>query len=441
MTLNDRIVVDFDQHSVDYRNRYPELSHELRSKCPVTWSKNYGGYWVVTGLEEVSAFYRRPDLFSAIKDLTDPDSPFRGIQIPDTNPQITAGFLEMDPPIQLAYRHVLNPYLSPAAIQRWEPLVREFTHACVDEVIETGRLDFVDDIANIVPAILTMAMLGLPLVDWEIYCEPVHASVYTPPDSPDLPRVQQAAYAMVLRLAECVAEARRQPRPGIIKALIEAEFDGAPLTDEGIIGTTFLVIGGGFDTTTSLTASAWRWLAEHPSERARLVADRRLLDPATEEFLRYFTPAQGDARTVTKDCEVAGYHFAQGDRVLMGYAMPNRDPRVFANPDELQLDRFPNRHAAFGLGNHRCIGSNIARMQFKTMMWETLQRLGDYTVNGDAAVRYESIGVINGYQHLPATFTPGTKVGPGLAETMRIWQARLDEEAAAAAGDDNKEPS
>ena len=441
MTLSDRIVVDFDQHSVDYRNRYPELSHELRSKCPVTWSKNYGGYWVVTGLEEVSAFYRRPDLFSAIKDLTDPDSPFRGIQIPDTNPQITAGFLEMDPPIQLAYRHVLNPYLSPAAIQRWEPLVREFTHACLDEVIETGRLDFVDDIANIVPAILTMAMLGLPLVDWEIYCEPVHASVYTPPDSPDLPRVQQAAYAMVLRLAECVAEARRQPRPGIIKALIDAEFDGAPLTDEGIIGTTFLVIGGGFDTTTSLTASAWRWLAEHPSERARLVADRRLLDPATEEFLRYFTPAQGDARTVTKDCEVAGYQFAEGDRVLMGYAMPNRDPRVFANPDELQLDRIPNRHAAFGLGNHRCIGSNIARMQFKTMMWETLQRLGDYTVNGDAAVRYESIGVINGYQHLPATFTPGTKVGPGLAETMRIWQARLDEEAAAAAGDDNKEPS
>ena len=99
-----------------------------------------------------------------------------------------------------------------------------------------------------------------------------------------------------------------------------------------------------------------RWLAEHPSERARLVADRKLLDPATEEFLRYFTPAQGDARTVTKDCEVAGYQFAQGDRVLMGYAMPNRDPRVFANPDELQLDRFPNRHAAFGLGNHRCIG-------------------------------------------------------------------------------------
>ena len=130
MSLDDRVVVDFDQHSLDYRNRYPEISHELRSKCPVTWSTNYDGYWVVTGLEEVSSLLRRPELFSATKDLSNPESPFRGIQIPDNNPGITAGFLEMDPPLQIAYRHVLNPYLSPSAIQRWEPLVRDFTHAC-----------------------------------------------------------------------------------------------------------------------------------------------------------------------------------------------------------------------------------------------------------------------------------------------------------------------
>ena len=434
MTLDDRIAVDFDQHSLDYRNRYPEISHELRSKCPVTWSTNYDGYWVVTGLEEVSAFFRRPDLFSAIKDLANPDSRYRGIQIPDMNPGITAGFLEMDPPQQLAYRHVLNPYMSPAAIQRWEPLVRDFTHACINEVIEGGRLDFVDDIANIVPAVLTMAMLGLPLADWEIYCEPSHAMVYTPPDSPDLPRVQQAALAMVMRLGQCVGEARANPRPGIIKALIDAEIDGRPLSDEGIIGTTFLVIGGGFDTTTSLTASAWRWLSEHPDQRDQLVADRSLLNTATEEFLRFFSPSQGDARTVTQDCEVVGYEFSEGDRILLGFAMPNRDPRVFDEPDELHLDRFPNRHAAFGLGNHRCIGSNIARMQFKVIMWETLQRLGNYVVDGDAAVRYESIGVINGYKHLPATFAPGPRVGPGLAEMMATWQARLDAEAAETAG-------
>ncbi len=100
--------------------------------------------------------------------------------------------------------------------------------------------------------------------------------------------------AMVMRLGECVAEARLNPRPGIIKALIEAEVDGQPLSDEGIIGTTFLVIGGGFDTTTSLTSSAWYWLSDHPDERARLLADPGLLDTATEEFLRFFSPSQGD---------------------------------------------------------------------------------------------------------------------------------------------------
>lgn len=424
----DRVVVDFDQHSREYQARYPALSHELRGKCPVVWSERYGGYWVVTGLDEVSEMYKHPELFSAVKD-PDPSGVYRGIQIPDPNPEITAGFLEMDPPQQLDYRRVLNPFLSPAAVVRWEPLVRDLTHACIDDVIERGRLDFVDDIVNIVPAVLTMAMLGLPLEDWVVYCEPSHALVYTPPDSPDLPRVQQAAMAMMGSLSQRVAEARQSPRPGVLQALIEADVNGQPLDDAGILGTVFLVIGGGFDTTTAFTANVWRWLSQHPQDKARLMADRSLLDTGTEEFLRYFSPSQGDARTVTRDCEVAGFRFSENDRVLLSFAMPNRDPKHFPDPDEVKLDRFPNRHAAFGLGNHRCIGSNIARMQFKVIMWETLQRIPDYVIDDDGAERYESIGVINGYKHLPATFPPGARRGPGLADTMGRWQARLDEEA------------
>ena len=420
-----RIVVDFDQHSPEYQARSAEISHELRGQCPVTWSTNYGGFWVVTALDEVGEMYKHPDLFSAVKN-PDPSSLYRGIQIPDPNPQVTAGFLEMDPPQQQDYRRVLNAFLSPAAITKWEPLVRDFTHACIDDIIEKGNVDFVDDIVNIVPAVLTMAMLGLPLEDWIVYCEPAHAGIYTPPDSPDLARVQQMSVAMVMRLAQCVAEARVHPRPGMIKALIDAEVDGKPLSDEGIIGTIFLVIGGGFDTTTAFTSNVWRWLYENPSEKAQLMADRALLDTATEEFLRYFSPSQGDARTVTKDCEVAGYRFSEGDRVLLSFAMPNRDPLHFPDPDTIKLDRFPNRHAAFGLGNHRCIGSNIARMQFKTIMWETLQRIPEYVINDVGTERYATIGIINGYQHLMATFEPGKRQGPGLAETMAAWQARLD---------------
>ena len=424
-----RIVVDFDQHSLEYQARSAELSHELRGKCPVTWSNNYGGFWVVTALDEVAEMYKHPELFSAVKD-PDPTSNFRGIQIPDANPQVSSGFLEMDPPEQLDFRRVLNPFLSPAAITKWEPLVHDFTHACLDEVIEAGRFDFIDDLVNIVPAVLTMAMLGVPLSEWDMYCEPMHAMVYTPPDSPDLPRVQQMGMEMVGGLIQNVAAARANPRPGIIKALVEAEVNGQPLDDFGILGTVFLVVGGGLDTTTAFTSSVWQWLFQNPTEKARLLADHSLLDLATEEFLRFFTPAQGDARTVTQDCEVAGYKFSEGDRVLLSFAMPNRDPKHFPDPDSVVLDRFPNRHAAFGLGNHRCIGSNIARMQFKTIMWETLQRIPEYVIGDDGVDRYDTIGVINGYKHMPTSFAPGVRQGPGFAETMAIWQSRLDDEAA-----------
>ena len=432
MGTENRIVVHFDQHSAEYRDRYPELSHELRGKCPVTWSENHGGYWVVTGLEEAGEFLRHPELLSALKDITGTGNGYDGIQIPNTSPQVTAGFLEMDPPEQLDFRRVLNPYMSPAAIERWEPLVRDFTRACITDVIESGSVDFVDDIANIVPAVVTMAMLGLPLADWEIYCEPAHAGIYTKPDSPDLPRVQEQTMRMVMQLAGCIAQARLHPRPGIMKALIDADINGAPLRDDGILGTVFLVIGGGFDTTTALTANSLNWLFHHPDERQRLRTEPELLGTATEEFLRYFSPSQGDARTVTRDCEIGGYSFAERDRILLSFGMTNRDPAVFDEPDELRLDRFPNRHSAFGLGNHRCIGSNIARMQFKAILSETLARIPDYEVRIEGIERYESIGVINGYKHLPATFPPGQRDGEGLAATLVRWQAELDAEAAAA---------
>jgi cytochrome P450 len=239
---------------------------------------------------------------------------------------------------------------------------------------------------------------------------------------------------MVMNLMASIAAAREDSRPGMLKALIEAELDGQPLDDAAIMSTLFLVTGGGFDTTTALTSSSWRWLAENPEERARLISgDSSLWDTATEEFLRFFTPAQGDARTVTQDCEVAGYKFAKFDRVLISFAIPNRDPKYFEDPDTIKLDRFPNRHAAFGLGNHRCLGSNLARMQFKTIMQESLDRIPEFEIDYDGLERYETIGVINGYKSMPFTFPAGEREGPGLQETLERWQAKLDAEAASAA--------
>src|ERR1019366_9299246 len=174
--MGEKIVVDFDHHSKEYREHGMEIAAEARAKCPVAWSEHYGGYWFVTGLDEASAFQKRPDLFSAYRDMGNPDSVYKGIGIPYADAEYGAGFLEMDPPDQLAYRRILNPFLSPAAVIRWEPRVRELTNACIDDIIERGEGDFVEEVVNVVPAVLTMAMIGLPLADWVIYNEPAHAT-------------------------------------------------------------------------------------------------------------------------------------------------------------------------------------------------------------------------------------------------------------------------
>jgi len=271
--------------------------------------------------------------------------------------------------------------------------------------------------------------MGLPLVDWVIYCEPAHATVYTPPQSPDMPKVMAAGMAMAARLAEGIVDVRQHPRPGIVNGLIQASICGKPPSDDDIRDTLTLLIGGGFDTTTALTAHSLEWLSEHPSARDQLRSDLPgLLDQGTEEFLRFFTPAPGDGRTVTMNYEQSGKKLEEGDRLYLSFAMANRDPSVFPDPDQLKIDRKHNRHTSFGLGVHRCIGSNLARSGFKTMLTAVLERLPDYRCDHSRAVHYDTVGVINGMKHLPATFTPGPRQGPDLEETMAHWQRLIDEE-------------
>jgi cytochrome P450 len=153
-----------------------------------------------------------------------------------------------------------------------------------------------------------------------------------------------------------------------------------------------------------------------------------LLDSATEEFLRFYTPAPGDGRTISADCEIAGTQFKEGERLWLSWAMANRDPGVFPEPDSIDMARKGNRHTSFGLGIHRCIGSNVARMTFKTMVTAVLDRMPDYVINPGATVHYETVGVIQGMQHLSASFTPGKRLGKGLAETLDVLQTACDEQ-------------
>ncbi|WP_035856551.1 cytochrome P450 [Cryptosporangium arvum] len=435
MTIDDARAIariNLNRHSDRYREDFQELATEYHGKCPVAWNEAHGGYWFVSGNKELFDIARRADVLSNENDPDEVKRGYWGISIPPPQRRPGSpigGFLEMDPPEQRHYRQALNPYLSPAAVKRWQPVIDEITRAALDERIESGRIDFVDDLANVVPAVLTMAMLGMPLAAWTVHCEPSHASVYTRPDSPDIMRVFQQMMRARAHTESWIAKIRVEPRPGLIDGLIRAEINGAAPTDKDVLGAAGLIIGGGFDTTTALTAHSLEWLSEHPAERARL--DREwdtLRDSATEEFLRFYTPAVGDGRTVQTDAEINGTEFKEGQRLWLSWAMANRDETVFEDPNTIHLDRKGNRHASFGLGIHRCIGSNVARATFKTMLRHVLDRMPDYVCDRDGAVHYDSTGVINGMKHLPATFTPGPRLGAGVDETIERMQRIVDEQ-------------
>jgi cytochrome P450 len=418
----------FDRHTADYRFHFEGITRELHEKCPVAWSDTYGGHWVASSSEAVFELARCPYI-SNDHDVNNERRGYQGITIPAKPIPIRAGILEMDPPEHRIYRGVLNPYLSPAAVKRWEPFIDEIVRASIDEKIEEGRLDFVDDLANVAPAVITLAMLGIPLAKWSMYSEPTHALLYTPEDSPEMPKVRDQNMQMAMDLLANVAEIRQAPRPGVINALIELRIDGEPAPDMEILGMLTLLIGGGFDTTTALTAHSLEWLGQNPDHRQRLIDERdTLLDPATEEFLRFYTPAPGDGRTFTEDVEINGTRFKEGERLYISWAMANRDPAVFAEPNKIILDRKGNRHFGFGLGIHRCIGSNLGRTVFKSMLNAVLDRIPDYRCDPEGTVHYETIGVIQGMRHLPATFTPGRALGPGLDETLGRLQKICDDQ-------------
>jgi cytochrome P450 len=424
----ERHTYHFDRHAPDYRDHFGEIAREMQSRCPVAWSDTYDGHWVVSGYQPLFDIARRADVLSSDHDPKGERKGYRGVTIPESS-KMQSGFIEMDPPEQRMWRQVLNPYLSPAAVARWKPFVDEIVRASLDERIEAGSIDFVDHLANIVPAVLTLAMMGLPLEDWEVYCEPTHALVYTPAQSPERQHVIEMMVDVFRHIHVAIARGRAARRPGLIDALINAEIMGRKLTDEEISGAMTLLIGGGFDTTTALTSHVLEYLGEHPDQRERLSGERAaLLDSATEEFLRFFTPAPGAGRTISADCVIDGTSFKEGERLWLSWAMANRDPGVFPDPDAIDFERTGNRHTSFGLGVHRCIGSNVARMVFKSMLTAVLDRMPDYVIDPSQTVHYRTIGVIQGMQHLVATFTPGKRLGPGLRETLDILQKACDEQ-------------
>ena len=198
----------------------------------------------------------------------------------------------------------------------------------------------------------------------------------------------------------------------VLTSLKNAEVEGKPISIDMMESMILLLIGGGVDTTTSLAGQAFMWLHKNPDKREWLRHNLDKVKWITEEFLRYSSPVTTQARTVVREVEIDGETLRPGDRVLLCLASANHDPQQFPSPDEVIFDREVNRHVAFGVGTHRCLGSNLARATFEAMVTEVLTRLPDYRVDEELATLYPAQGLVNGYVRLPVTFTPGELASP-----------------------------
>jgi len=413
MSTTDRPIVEFDHHAPAFHDTRYEQWTEIR-RCPVAFNPAYGGFWVVSGYDAVNAVSRDEDSFSS---RFQPE-PIDGISYVGITgvPRIVgippAGIAESADGPHADLRRVINPFLLPPAVEALEPFMRQSATWFLDQHIERGAMDMVDDFTNPVPAILTLRMLGLPCEEWPHYGEVFHAMIAHPEGSTERAGALSLIPGMISNLLATAAERREHPGDDMLSALLGLRVEGGrPLSDDELISVLWNLIGGGLDTTTSLTSLSLWYLEAHPAMRDRLIAEPALLSSATEEFLRYFSVNETISRTVTRDIELGGQQLHKGEPLLICWLAANRDGGKFEHPEEIILDRTPNPHLAFGVGPRRCIGMHLARTLFRVMATEVLTRIPDYAVDQAGTQFYAGNPSLFGMVHMPVTFTPGPKVG------------------------------
>lgn len=395
------LTVDFDHHSPDLSTNPYETWTALRSKCPVTWTDAYDGFWVVTGYEEVSQASRDDAAFLS--------GPPGGTGIPDYG----IGYqipLETDAPMTQKYRKILQSRFTPAAATAAEPTIRAIAQELVDEFIERGSCDLINEYSTPLTARFILRILGFDEHRWAEFTHWVHTLVHSVTSDPDAAAV--AIMEFYGAVSELIAARRAAPEDDIVSELVQAEIDGEPLDDDTVANYTMLLVLGGLDTTSASLGNVAVRFDRQPELRQRLLDQPELLGEAIEELLRIDSPVQALARTVAHDTELGGVELREGDRCLLAWAAANRDPSQFPDPDEVDLEREGNRHLTFGVGLHRCLGSNFGRTMLRVMVDTMLARFPDVSPTEDPDQhRYPDAGVVWGHRSLPVRFTPGARLG------------------------------
>ncbi len=387
---------DFDQNSPDFAADPWSKYAELRSGCPVAHTDAHGGFWVVSKYADVVKVAKDDVTFSSVPTTVIPDSGVYNL-IP----------LQSDPPDVQRYRMALMPYFSAQALQQYAPRVRQFSSDCIAAFIGRGHCELVTELANPVPSMTALEFIGFDPADWHDFAGPLHQLSFSADGSEGRRQALADIGKMDERITLAIESRRDTPRDDAISKLIAYDKGGVRFSDKELHGLVKMLLFGGLDTTMAAASNTLLYLSEHPELRQRLIDDPALIPKAVDEFLRFEAPVHAFARNVMVDTEIGGQSIRAGERVYMLWASANRDPDQFEDPDEVNFDRKQNRHLTFGIGAHRCLGAQLARMELQIMLEEILRRIPDFHIDLEQVRHPTSVTIIWGRTALPATFTSG----------------------------------
>jgi cytochrome P450 len=401
----EQITDEWVRHHFDHlspvfaRDFHPTLAR-ARSLCPVVRSDAYeGGFWVLTRYEDVLRVAQDWETFSSELGITVPYQP------PATPMKILP--VAVDPPLQREFKRLVNAHFTPAKVGPWEEPTRALVNQLIDGFIERGAGEFMTEFARPLPGLAFFSLaLHAPtgelaqVNDWATLASLTH---------------REESHDALMKLAGWIAkfvEQRREdgPRGDVVDAVMNAEIEGRPITPQEVIGTIHLLILGGLETTAGVLGAAMMRFCAQPEIPALLRARPELIPQAVEELLRLDGSFICIGRTARHDTEIDGYQVKAGERVLMYWASANRDEAEFSAPDAFDAGRERNRHIAFGAGPHRCVGSNLARMNLRVALGELVRRLGDVKLAPGADIDFHST-FNRAPLAVPITFTPGARAG------------------------------
>lgn len=369
-------------------------------------------YWAVVKRDALDFVSQHPELFSSNLKGAFP------MEVPPEEVEIQAVMQEniiiaMDPPKHMKYRKILRDAFTPTAVADMESWLRKGARQIVDRVAKKGRCEFVEEVAAELPLMAILELLGVPQEDRKQFFDWTNTMTFA--DDPDVATTRDeanaASFEVIAYAAELAAKQRENPTSPVVQALLNGEVDGEPVTEEMFAWMFILIMVGGNESTRTATSHGMRLLIEHPDQLQHLVDHPEDIPDAIEEMLRYNTAFIAMRRTATQDVEWNGHHIKKGDKVILHYHAVNHDEDVFGD-DALTFDihrakRMPTLRRdirAFGIGEHFCLGMNLARMELKVIFEELIPRLRNPEFAGE--VRYMRSFFINTIKAMPIRFDP-----------------------------------